>query len=88
MHPMILEHIFIHLTDVGIKIGFKGWHGAHKLLNIIEECTGISIKNSDNIYHKEIRVGKSTFHKYSDSFIDLLERVKESNNCEIEWVNI
>lgn len=72
------------LTKVGQELGYKGWHGADKLLQIIKEKTGIDIKASDNKYHVAVLAGASTpVHKYSPLVVDLLRGVKDNPNDPI-----
>jgi hypothetical protein len=45
------------LTAVGKSLGFKGWHDAQKLLEIVRSSTGVDIKSFDNKYHCAIMNG-------------------------------
>ena len=39
------------LTQVGQKLGYKGWHKAQELLELVSQTTGQNLKASDNKYH-------------------------------------
>lgn len=76
------------LTEVGQKLGGPNWQHAQKFYNKIVEDTGIDIKKSDNKYHRQDRVNRSSFHKYSEHFLDLLRKVKNSGRCESDWIDM
>lgn len=68
------------LSTVGEKLGYTGWHGAHKLFNVVREAHGFDVKTSDNRYHCAVKTGKaasSVTHKYSDEAVSLLEKVRD-----------
>lgn len=72
------------LTDVAVKLGYKGWHKADQLIKLIEDQTGVNIKDSDNPYHVKIKSGqKGEFHKYSAKAIELLEKAREGADYEL-----
>ena len=71
-----LEYPYI-LTQVGHKLGYKGWHGAHKLMQAVVETQGIDVKANDNEYHWAFKSGQNTItHKYSEKFVELLAKVQ------------
>lgn len=82
--PSTFNASFPHsLTDVGVQLGHKSWHKADQLIKIIEEQTGVSIKNSDNSYHVKVKSGqKGHFHKYSKKAIELLRKVQDGEEYE------
>jgi hypothetical protein len=76
-HPLIL-------TQVAKKIGFRSWHGASKLLDIIHEEKGIDLRKSDNKYHCKLRIGnKAETRKWSVATVDLLLKVKKGQEYSI-----
>lgn len=75
------------LSTVGEKLGFTGWHGAHKLFNKVKESHGVDVKTSDNRYHCAVKTGKaasSVTHKYSDEAVSLLMRVRDGQDYELK----
>lgn len=62
------------LTQVGVMLGYPGWHGAKKLCKIANEKLGYDIQKSDNDYHMAFKSGtKDTVtSKYSKAFVELL----------------
>lgn len=73
------------LTDVGMQLGYKGWHQADRLIKIIEEKEGVNIKASNNSYHVAVRSGqKGCFHKYSAKAVDLLHKVQNGMDYVFE----
>ena len=72
------------LTQVGERLGYKGWHGANKLLDRIKEETGEDLKSNDNKYHVAVKAGNSTiFHKYSPHAVELLRAIRENPEGKI-----
>lgn len=43
----------------------------HRAFVQIKEETGFDIKASDNKYHIRVKIGNSTFSKYSEAAVDL-----------------
>ena len=74
-----------NLTDVGKKLGYSGWHGAHSLIRRIFEDKGVDIKSSDNRYHCTVRISKkSTAQMYSQDAVDLLGLAKAGLSYDID----
>lgn len=71
-------------TQLGIKLGGKTWHVAHKLMKKLEEETGFNIKTSDNIYHRTEILNTSAFNKYSEEALELLQKVQNGEQYEIK----
>lgn len=77
-------HIY-SLTKIGKMLEFNGWYQANELIKAAEEKTGYNIKSSDNKYHVAVKVGdKSIFHKYSDLTYDLLRKVRDGEEYDVE----
>ncbi|WP_300389809.1 SIR2 family protein, partial [Henriciella sp.] len=76
------------LTEVGKKLGGNGWHEAHKYIQQIAEDTGRDIKSTDNKYHKQTRINKTLFRKYSEAAIELLSKVKTAGECDPDWLDL
>lgn len=73
------------LSGVAKELGLSRWHYAHKLLARITEDTGIDIKATENKYHSEVMTSAETgTHKYSDACIELLKKVKNNEEYELE----
>jgi hypothetical protein len=73
------------LTAVSKKLGFMGWHSAHKLVSELTDKMGVNIKESDNQYHIAVKSGESSMvHKYSDAFVSLLQKVRDGEDYEIK----
>ncbi|KAA8726307.1 SIR2 family protein [Ewingella americana] len=72
------------LTSLGQALGFKGWHDANKLLEIVKNITGVDIKTFDNKYHYAIMNGEEIqSHRYSNYLRELLEKVKDGEEFEL-----
>jgi hypothetical protein len=71
------------LTHVGEELGYPSWHKAHFLIEKIRVETGINIKSSDNQYHIRIKIGNSSFGKYSDVALELLKQVRDGIPYEV-----
>jgi len=73
------------LSEVADKLGYENWYYANLLIKKVEQEQGINLKASDNRYHICVLTGKtSKTHKYSQEMIDLLVKVKEENDYEIQ----
>jgi len=75
------------LTDVGLALGFPGWHGAKALMNGVRDETGTDVQASDNRYHLAVKTGRaadSLSHKYSDEFIALLRKARDKKHYELD----
>lgn len=71
------------LSELAKKLKGKHWSAAQKLLQRIKDEKGVDIKVSDNRYHIANKHGKSVFHKYSESAVDLLEKVKSDEEYTV-----
>jgi SIR2-like domain len=72
------------LTDVSKKIGGNEWHLANVLIQAVKANSGFDIKASDNTYHCAVKCGrKAVVHKYSESVVDLLTKVRDALPYEI-----
>jgi hypothetical protein len=63
------------------------WYKAQVYLDIIKRQKDVDIKTSDNKYHCTTKVGKkktSVAHKYSDHFLDLIERIDKGEDYELD----
>lgn len=73
------------LTMVGQELGYKSWHNANQFIDKIAKDKSINIKNSDNKFHLKVKVGASSFtHKYSQNAVDILLKVKNGEDYDIE----
>lgn len=85
--PAQADAIFKYtLTDVA-KIVFGAnayWSPAMAMIFRIESEKGFNIKSSNNKYHIEQHYGKSTNHKYSMKFIDLLLKIKNGEDYDLD----
>ncbi|WP_179378897.1 SIR2 family protein [Jannaschia marina] len=73
------------LSDIGRQLGYRGWHGADKLLKRVADEKGVDLKATDNRYHGKVKVGRtSEIHKYTDDTVALLKKVKIGDDYEIE----
>lgn len=75
------------LSIVGEKLGYKGWNGPQKLLQVIKDEKGFDIKATDNQYHCAVKVGKkdtSLARKYSESLVLLLEKVRDGKPYQVK----
>ncbi|WP_158599759.1 SIR2 family NAD-dependent protein deacylase [Azospirillum cavernae] len=71
-------------TQLGKMLGFKGWHHANKLMDKIISEKGINIKECDNKYHRSEMVNKTKFHKFSHDAVDLLRKVKNGEDYNVD----
>lgn len=73
------------LTALGQALGFKGWHDANKLLEIVKNSTGVDIKTFDNKYHYAIMNGNEVqSHRYSSQLRELLEKVRDGEEFQLD----
>jgi hypothetical protein len=76
------------LTDVAEKVtGKKGayWSAAQVYIDRIKAEKKIDIKGSDNLYHCATKSGKkSLVHKYSDHLCDIIGKIKNDEEYELE----
>lgn len=81
----INAHFPYSLTQVAEELGYEHWHPANELIKQVQEETGVNIKESDNRYHVAIKSGKVLkTHKYSSSAVDLLEKVDNGQEYELQ----
>lgn len=72
-------------STLGTSLGFKGWHGANKLLEILKNSTGVDIKTFDNKYHCSIMNGNiPVTHRYSMLLRNLLEKIKNGEDWKLD----
>lgn len=72
------------LSAVAEQLGYNYWFGAKKLLQRIEAEKGVNIQETDNRYHIRVKTGKNSFTgKYSQALVDLLRRVKDGEDYEV-----
>lgn len=73
------------LTELGKRLGFRGWHGADDLIYEIRRSTGIDIKSTDNKYHVFIKAGRTSGNrKYSHAALQLLLDVKNNKEYKVD----
>jgi hypothetical protein len=72
------------LTEIGENLGFQSWHNANKLMEKVKEEKGVDIKSFDNKYHIKIQLRSSSHHKYSDSFFELLKKVRDGEDYVVD----
>lgn len=73
------------LTQVGDKLGYDSWHKAHQLIEKVKEEKNFDIKSTDNKYHIAIKSGDSSqTRKYSDATVELLKKVRNDEEYEVE----
>lgn len=78
-----LQYPYI-LSQVGRLLGYRGWHGAQKLLLVANERLGIDIKSNDNEYHLGVKTGqRSVTHKFSERFVNLLKETREAIKSDV-----
>lgn len=71
------------LQDIGIRLGYSGWHQANQLLDRLRREVCFDIKTSDNKYHIALKTGaKSISHKYSEELLNLLMKMKNNESYE------
>lgn len=85
-NPMDFNILYRHrLTEAAEELGYDTWHYANQLIEQIEEEKGINIKESDNQYHMDIAFDREdTQHRYSDSAVELLRKVRDGEEYELE----
>ncbi|HEY5329825.1 MAG TPA: SIR2 family protein [Acidobacteriaceae bacterium] len=72
------------LTEVGKKLGFKGWNQVQPLLERVKVEKGFDLKGTDNRFHCAVKYGATTVvHKYSDESITLLKKVRDKKPYEV-----
>lgn len=77
-------HYRYRLSDLAERLGYETWHPAHYLIEEIEEETGVNIKEADTIYHIDIAFNRSEpDHRYSDAAVELLRKVDEGEEYEL-----
>ncbi|MGX5827811.1 SIR2 family NAD-dependent protein deacylase [Mesorhizobium sp. 43Arga] len=71
-------------TEVGQALGGASWHLTNQLIDKILEQKKVSIKANDNRYHRKERVNKTPFHKYSHDAVELLKKVRDGHEYELD----
>ena len=72
------------LSQVATELGYRNWNFADKLIKKIQAEKGVDIKRTDNRYHIAIKTGRKTINrKYSDEAIDLLKKVRDGQEYEV-----
>lgn len=77
-------------SSLGVKLGFPGWHGVRKLIDIVKKESGVDICASDNHYHIGVKSGMAKsgspnlIHKYSEAAFDLLRKVRDGEFYELD----
>lgn len=73
------------LSALGVNLGFRGWHDANKLIEIIKEQHGVDIKSFDNKYHCAVMNGSTVqAHRYSNLAQILLKKVLDGEEYELD----
>jgi len=75
------------LTGVAQKLGYGTWHKAADLIAILRDQSGFDMKKTDNKYHIAIKMGHKSGqkqHLYTDAAIDLLKKVLDGEEYEID----
>lgn len=72
------------LTQLGVILGYRGWHGASNLISQVYREKGIDLKATDNKYHVTIKLGKSEMNKYSQEAVKLLAQVKNGEEYTVD----
>jgi SIR2-like domain len=77
------------LSEVAEKVAGRTayWYKAQVYLDVIKRDKGVDIKASDNKYHCATKVGRkktSVAHKYSDHFLDLIEKIDKGEDYKLE----
>ena len=77
------------LTDVANELDYETWHPANQLIERVEDETGVNIKESDNRYHIDIAYHREEpQHRYSDAAVELLRKVNEGEEYELDMSEI
>lgn len=72
-------------STLGVSLGFKGWHDANKLLEILKTTTGVDIKSFDNKYHCAVMKGNVVqAHRYSNLLRILLEKIRDGEEYTLD----
>lgn len=82
----ILAHYPYRLIDLANKLGDKHWHRTNRLIDQIQEKTGIDIKGTNNEYHIDVGVG-NTQHRYSNKMLEVLLGYLNSQEVSIVRLN-
>lgn len=75
------------LSQVGKMLGGSSWHCANKLIKEVKETKGVDLKSGDNPYHTCVKTGEkenSAARKYSDKMVNLLKKVRDKENYDLE----
>lgn len=71
-------------TELGQALGGKTWHLANALIKQIAEKDSVDLKATDNRYHRGERVNKTPYHKYSYDALELLKKVRDGQEYEVD----
>ncbi len=85
-----LTHKYV-ISEVYKMLGLPSWKRVNDLIKLIEDQTGVNIKGYDNKYHVNLKFGvaeTSKSHKYSDAFVDLLQKVMSGNEYKLDTEEI
>jgi hypothetical protein len=73
------------LTGVAEQLGYTHWNSAQELLYILLQDSGFDLKATDNKYHIAVPMGKKAInHRYSEAAVDLLRKVREGEQYELD----
>ena len=73
------------LSDVGMNLGYPGWHGANLLIKRVYAKKGVDIKKSDNVYHCKVKIGrKSSAQMYSGAALQLLTWERDGEDYDLQ----
>ena len=71
-------------TEVGQALGGASWHRTNALIDQIWADKKVDIKATDNRYHRKERVNKTPFHKYSKEAVELLKKVRDGKEYDLD----
>jgi hypothetical protein len=71
------------MSEVAKLLGRQSWHAVQNIIDKIEEEKHFDIKSSDNNYHITIMTGKTGFHKYSPLALELMKKVINGDDYEL-----
>ncbi|WNC11645.1 SIR2 family protein [Pseudomonas coleopterorum] len=73
------------LSTLGRSLGYKGWHDANKLIEILKDSTNVDIKTFDNKYHCSVMNGdRIQSHRYSNLLRKLLEKIRDGEEYVLD----
>ncbi|MCF6118420.1 SIR2 family protein [Mesorhizobium muleiense] len=71
-------------TEVGQALGGASWHLTNTLIEKVWAQRKVDLKATDNRYHRRERVNKTPFHKYSHDLIELLKKVRDGQEYDLD----